>query len=247
MSYARIRKFDPILPFPESASLPEKIASLANTEDWTFRRPILNGLPNRLSIPVAKRYVDIHQTKSRFDANIYMLDVSDHLSDYALSLSASDDELVSFAKKAAQDCFYQRMRFKDLMQAYNFLIPYVRNRYKINAPFDYKILPIPSSVTNTDTDSSRYRNVTYTDTVTEKLPQRNVTISIKGVLNRLCDELWWRRMLRNVTSRNVEQYSIDLGLVHRRAGIYISEESMQRRRQQKRRHKRAMEKINFVN
>lgn len=40
-------------------------------------------------------------------------------------------------------------------------------------------------------------------------------------------------MLRNVTSRNVEKYSIDLGLVHPNAGVYISDESMQRRQQQK--------------
>lgn len=54
-------------------------------------------------------------------------------------------------------------------------------------------------------------------------------------------------MLRNITSRNVEKYSIDLGLVHRNAGIYISDESMQRRRQQKRRNKRSMENSILTN
>lgn len=249
MRPARSRKFDPIRPMPESASLPEKIAAKANTEDWSFRRPILNNLPNRLSTPVAKRYVEIHQTKSRFDANIYMLDVNDRLNNCALALSASDDELVSIAKKNAHECFYLRMGYKDDAKAYDYLINYVSVRYKINPPLANRETFTPISDTDTDivTDCNGYRNVTYTPTITAKLPIRNVTLSIKGVLNRLCDELWWRRTLRNVTARNVEQYSIDLGLVHQHAGIYISEESMQRNRQQKRRVRRAMEKITLTN
>ena len=248
MRYAKSRKHDPILPFPESASPAEKIASQANEMDWSFRRPILNGLPNRLSIPVAKRYLDIHNAKSRFDANVYMLDVSDDLTTYALSLSASDDELVSYAKNAARDCFYQRMRFTTAKSAYEFLIPYVGNRYRINPPLAYKIAALKKPVTVTDRNGNGNGNVKDTETVTEKLiPQRNVTVSIDGILNRLCDDLWWRSMLRNVTIRTVEKYSIELGLVHRNAGIYISDESMQRRQQQKRRNRRALEKCLLVN
>lgn len=242
MSYGKARKFDPITPFPKSASKAELIARQANEVDWTFRRPILNRLPERLAVPIAERYTKIHVENSRRDANLYLLDTNDNLTSYALSLSASDDDLVNYAKKAAKDCFYHRMRFRDAKKAYDFLIHYIDNRYKINAPLAYKIKSLENPVTVTD------GNVTDTDTVTvNSTPKRNVTISIEGVLNRLCDELWWRRMLRNVTSRNVEKYSIDLGLVHRNAGVYVSDESMQRRQQQKRRNKRAMEKCILEN
>jgi hypothetical protein len=244
MSYGKARIFDPIKPFPESASKAEHIARLANEDDWSFRRPILNRLPERFAIPIAERYVKIHAENSRRDANLYLLDTNDSLTSYALSLSASDDDLVNYAKAAARDCFYHRMRLRDSKLAYDFLIPYISNRYKINTPLACKIKSLENAVSVTD----RYSNVTGTDTVTERLIDlRTVTVLIEGVLNRLCDELWWRRMLRNITSRNVEKYSIDLGLVHRNAGIYVSDESMQRRRQQKRRNKRAMEKCILVN
>lgn len=147
MRYAKSSKHDPISSLPESASPAEKIASHVGDTDWFFRRPILNGLPDRLSIPVAKRYVDIHRSKSRFDANTYMLDVRDDLTSYALSLSASDDEIVSYAKKAARDCFYQGMRFRTAKATYDFLIDYVANRYKINPPLAYKIATLQTPVT----------------------------------------------------------------------------------------------------
>ena len=70
---------------------------------------------------------------------------------------------------------------------------------------------------------------------------------MQGILNRLCDEEWWRRMLRNVTSRNVEKYSIELGLVHRNTGCYVSDESMQRWQEQKYRNKRALEQCSLTN
>ncbi|MDP1595487.1 MAG: replication endonuclease [Methylotenera sp.] len=247
MAFAKPRRFDPFKPFPESASPAEKIAHQADQEgvcDWTFRRPILKALPDRFAIPVAKRYTEIHAAKSRSEANLFLLDTQDDLSQFALSLSASDDDLINYAKSAARNCFYHRMRLKDSKAAYAFLIGYIHSRYGINPPLSYKFETSQIPVTVTDGK----RNVTVTDTVTENRTNvRNVTLSIEGMLNRFCDEYWWRRMLRNITSRNVEKYSIDLGLVHRNAGIYISDESMQRRRQQKRRNKRAMENSILTN
>lgn len=247
------RRLEPLLPLPNSATMAERMAAKANIMDWQFRRPILNGLPDRLAVPVAKRYVTIHENKSRRDANLYMLDIQDELTSCALSLSASDDEIVNYAKSAAHECLYQRMRFNgDSKSALKFLVTYIAQRYKINLPlpYQYQIQKIENHVTLYG-NSNGYRNVTkslpVTVTVTEKKSLRNVTLSIEGLLNRLCDELWWRRILRNVTIRNVEKHSINLGLVHRNAGIYISDESMQRRTQQKRRNKLALEKCTLVN
>lgn len=240
MGYARSR-FDPVKPFPESASKAERLANQFDN-DWAFRRPILNSLPDKLAIPVAARYNSIYSIEGRRTANLYLLDVQDELSTHALALSASDDDLVSFAKAAAKDCFYHRMRLKDSKVAFDFLIIYIRIRYGIDIPIAKKLKYIESTVTITD------RNVTVTDTVTEKkASQRNVTLTLDGLLNRFSDELWWRRMLRNITSRNVEKHAIGLGMVHRNAGIYISDESMQRKQQQKRRNKRAAEKSILVN
>lgn len=240
MRYARSR-FDPVKPFPESASVAEQIANQFDN-DWSFRRPILTSLPDQLAIPVANRYIKIYDKDGRQAANLFLLDIKDDLSKHALALSASDDDLVSFAKKAATDCFFQRMRFMSDKRAYEFMLSYIAIRYRITIPPRLKIKTNENSGTLTDC------NVTVTDTVTEnKQRKRNITLSTEGILNRFCDELWWRRTLRNTTIRNVEKRAIDLGLVHRNAGIYVSDETMQRKRQQKRRNKLAAEKSILVN
>lgn len=240
MRYAKSR-FDPTKPFPQDASEAERLTSKSDN-DWIFRRPILNGLPDRFAIPVAKRYNNIYAIEGRRNANLYLLDVQDELFNHALSLSASDNDLVAFAKSASKDCFYHRMRLKDSKMAFEFLVGYIRIRYKIEIPAIRKLKYFENAVTVTD------GAVTVTDTVTEKkVARRNITITMEGLLNRFCDELWWRRMLRNITSRNVEKHAIGLGMVHKNAGIYISDESMHRKRQQKRRNKHAAEKTLLTN
>ncbi len=254
------RKLDPILPFPDVASLPEKIAATANEEDWKFRRLILNRLPSRLAVPVANQYVDLHNTKSRKEANLYLLDVDEKLSSDALSISSNDDDLCAYAKKAAKRCASYRRKFKTEKEAYLFLVDNVRKRYKIDIPMfnifsetgqkTYDANP----VTVTGTDRYCYRNSTNnkipsdTDTVTENhVARKREKWTPEGVLNRLCDENWWRRIFRKITAQEVEKYSISLGLVHRKKGIYISDESMQRYSQQKRRHRKSLEKITLTN
>lgn len=257
MSYANRSKLDPFLPFPADASKAEIIAHKADEQgvcDWPFRRNILDHLPDRFAVPVAERYYSIHQEQGRAFGNEYLLDINDELSALSISLAANDDDLVAFAKKAAKDCSYMRSQFKTAESAYNNLVPYIRNRYGINPPLAYpmEVIKNPLTVTainlNSKLSISCNGNSTVTDTVTAKPKlQRNVTLSVTGALNRLCNEYWWRRMLRNITLRNVEQHAIGLGLVHRKAGIYISEESNQRKQQQKRRNRLAMQRCEMVN
>lgn len=69
----------------------------------------------------------------------------------------------------------------------------------------------------------------------------------KGVLNRLCDEHWWRRTIRKVHVRNVEDHAIRSGLVHKNAGIYISDIGFERHQQQQRRNLKMLEHCIAVN
>lgn len=68
-----------------------------------------------------------------------------------------------------------------------------------------------------------------------------------GQLARLVCPLWWRRAVRKAAGRAIEKTAISLGLVHRRAGIYASDETVRRRGQQKRRNRALLESLIAVN
>lgn len=72
-------------------------------------------------------------------------------------------------------------------------------------------------------------------------------VFIPGVLARLRCERWWRRMLRSLHARAVETTARAIGLVHKRAGCYVSDESMKRRQGQRLRNERALESVVAVN
>ena len=80
-----------------------------------------------------------------------------------------------------------------------------------------------------------------------RLPERKGGYTLVGLFARLTDEHWWRRVLRTKHGRGVERAAIGVGLVHRHAGIYASEETVGRRQQQKRRNRRVLESLIAVN
>ncbi|WP_004175922.1 phage replication protein [Nitrosospira lacus] len=47
-----------------------------------------------------------------------------------------------------------------------------------------------------------------------------------GILTRLADEYWWRQVLRTVHVPHFEHSAIRFGLVHRRKGKYVSDETL---------------------
>lgn len=77
--------------------------------------------------------------------------------------------------------------------------------------------------------------------------QRLARRSIAGALRRLACERWWRRVLRGIHARAVETTARAIGLVNKRAGCYVSNESLHRRRGQVARNARALESVVAVN
>jgi hypothetical protein len=68
-----------------------------------------------------------------------------------------------------------------------------------------------------------------------------------GAVRRMSDPSWWRRALRVQQARELERAYIGLGVVHRRAQIYASDVTVQRRGQQKRRNAAAMDAVELEN
>jgi len=70
---------------------------------------------------------------------------------------------------------------------------------------------------------------------------------IAGALRRLVCERWWRRILRRAHAVAVEGTARAIGLVHKRAGCYVSDESAARRRGQAARNFAALSSVQAIN
>ena len=206
---------------PNDASLPEVIAaqSESDTSDWRFRRPILQQWPEQYACQIAKHYADLYQREGRRIANLYMLDVKDDQSHLVIKLAASDSDLIAAANKLSERCKRLRYIAKSDEIALYALKLFITEHYKI----------FPPLLTKQNDPSMKG---SYTNT---------------GILNRLCNEHWWRRTLRSVQVRNVEQHAIRSGFVHRNAGLYISDVGFQHYLQQQRRNSRVLEQCIAVN
>lgn len=64
---------------------------------------------------------------------------------------------------------------------------------------------------------------------------------------RASDASWWRRQLRGQLAQACESLAIDIGHVHRKHGLYCSNDAMRRRAAQKRRNRRLLESMQATN
>jgi len=218
---------------PEDASQAERIAAVhdeADVRDWVFRRLILNKYPESFALVIAKEYSRIYKAQGRRKANLFMLDIKDQLSSQLISLAASDDDIIAYAKRRADEMLRLSGYFKNDAAALQTLCDIAYYKYGIMPPLKSKLGPDSVSVTVPGT----------VDTVT-------VTVSVLGVMGRLLDERWWRRSLRNVHIRNVERKAIELGLVRYGKEKYVSNVTLQRKRQQRQRNKKILEQCIATN
>lgn len=178
--------------------------------DRRFREGIFRKLPPRFALPLAERYQARYLTEGRRAANLYLLGIEAALPEYAVRLAASDDDLIDFAKRRADECWRTVSRAPSAGAAYQALTQ-ITARYGLKAP----------------TLGPNY--------------------TLQGALKRLCDPHWWRRKVRRTHGRTVEGFAIGLGFVHKRAGLYASDETVARRGQQKHRNAQLLRELEAVN
>ena len=222
---------------PSNATIAEHIAAEVDepdVRDWVFRQAILRKFPERFAEVIAKEYTRIHRTQSRRDANLFMLDIKDQLSSQILGLAASDDEIVSYAKKRADEM--QRLMYNSISAEFviQCLCDIAFHKYGVFPPIKTKLGADTVPVTVTVPDRDRNESVT-------------VLVSAKGVIGRLCDERWWRRSLRRLHIRNVEKKAIELGLVRAGREKYVSNVTLQHKRQQAQRNRKILEQCIATN
>lgn len=78
-------------------------------------------------------------------------------------------------------------------------------------------------------------------------PPNGRTMSEMGKAARLACRYWWRRKVRASHGRQVEGAAVRMGMVHKRAALYVSDNSLNRRRGQNRRNRQMLEAMQAVN
>lgn len=152
-----------------------------------------------------------------------------------------------FAEKAAHDyketyIFDGRQSANlDLLEAYG---PITKNSILLNASDD-DLKDLARNIVKKMKEVSRiYRNLEYAASRMLHRAQKyeielslfeDPNITTTGIYTRLTDEIWWLQRLRKVHAQKLEQDAIRIGLVHQRAGRYVSDETLTRRREQKKR------------
>lgn len=96
----------------------------------------------------------------------------------------------------------------------------------------------------TTPEALRSRLERYARTVGVRPP---LVKDLRGLVARMTDDLWWRRALRRSTVREFERLAISFGFVHRRAGLYASDEAVYRRAQQRKRNLKVLEALEAEN
>lgn len=71
--------------------------------------------------------------------------------------------------------------------------------------------------------------------------------TLKARVLRMSDPKWWRRQLRVLSGRKLEQFMRSVGRVHKHAGIYASDITVSRRRRQHSRNTAMLETVEAIN
>lgn len=214
---------------PEWASAAERMVwhlDESDGNDRRFRHEIFQQWPSSIAYAVAKSYVPLYETQGRRRANLFLHHMQEKLNPPKMSLAWDDSDLVKEAERANKYCRESIEQFP-LPVALRMILS-TCNRYGMDAA------------------------LTVTDTVTGNEPRiriGNATYTVTGFVRRTAaqDPRWWRRRLRTLHGKAVESAAIEVNLVNSHAGIYASDETLERKRQQTSRNRRILEAMQAVN
>lgn len=197
--------------------------SAGSYEDMRWRKRKLSALPESFRQPIANRWGELWEAgnvrgRQDYRANVMLREVSEMVETYAFSLAANDAEICAYAQKMADKC-----------RAVLFDLP---DCCIVGKPVDL------FSAVNRLWDVAAGAGIVPPD-LNQYTPS--------GFIARITDAIWWRRAIRKAAGRAVEKSAISIGLVHRRAGCYASDETVSRRSQQRRRNRALLESILATN
>lgn len=202
-----------------------------NGLDRRFRHKTFKQWPDKIALAVARVYQDKYICYGRQPANLFLLEMQEKFKPGSMALAWNDDELVTEAERASKQCREALGLYpKYPLQALKFILR-ICSRYGLNVSC----------------------NGTVTGTVTGTVPVPEIYLgqtayTVTGFIQRTTDtdSAWWRRQLRKLHGQKVESAAIEVGLVKKQTGIYASDETVERKRQQSRRNRRILESMQAV-
>ncbi len=239
------------VPHPAGASIVDGIVYCREEDEAPFSSDLLGRHPDCLALPMHEEYVRLYEAHRPEQADAYLHQISNALTSTTLSLDATDEELIAFAKKLSNRFIDLSILFKNPAHAARGLCHLAQTLYGVTPPWS-KVkkrksvsVTVTDTVTDTDTDTVTGPHiplipVTETDSLTDP-------VTVTGILARLADEHWWRRALRKVYGRQLEHGAIRVGLVHKRKDKYVSDETLKRRKKQDRRNRAMLERCIATN
>lgn len=190
------------------------LARMSSDEEWSAQR--VAGLPPRWRARILGQYDEQRASSApdaRRESNLFLLSLTQQLDAVRLPLGANDGVICERASVLAAECAALAELYHDPRAAREAMTRVVE-AHQCDAPAD------------------------------ERVDER--TGEIKGVRDvpackRMTDALWWRRALRRMHARHVEAAAIALGYVNAARDMYVSDESLDRRTQQRKRNAAMLE------
>lgn len=205
-------------------------------DDRRFRHEIFREWPNRIAYAVAETYRERHDAQGLREANLFLLDMREKFKPANMALAWNDDELVTEAERASKRC-------REALDLY-------RNNLSEGLRLAFRICKSYGLEVTSSSSGSRSSSGTVPLTGNEtRIHVGQTSFTVSGFVGRVTDRdgRWWRRQLRCRHGRDLEAAAIQVGLVRAQAGIYASDETLNRKRQQTRRNRRILESMQAVN
>ncbi len=238
---------------------------LEKSDGWDryWRRQKLALIPDSFQMPVARSYRDRWESRGEQEANQFLLGIADRLERLAIDPSASDDDLVSQARQIASTCRDVLRNASNHLHAAKWLMR-VCKRFDVHPPVGLSSYVGQKAMAPSNEGSGyvghqpRRRSMSpkITDQQTKLVgatfgptsvgPTEGQHLPMSSIA-RLTDDAWWRRKLRAIHGRALEAEAIRLHLVHRFAGIYVSDATLKRHQQQRLRNREMLKMLVAVN
>jgi hypothetical protein len=191
---------------------------------------ILKEFPSRWAFGFARRYNNIKNKQGRREANLYLIDKQDAIKQHPIGLGASDEDIINSAKAKAKK--YKHWISGEITSERQQTMPYWYRASFRDGVIDYR------QVFNLIKAEIEPLGVIP--------PAEKKGADYQALCRRFADVSWWRRSLRVAIGRYVEHEAIKVGMVGFNSA-YVSNETMQRRREQNKRNAQLLEWIEAEN